>query len=254
MFLLITSETTRDVVLGGILSEPLAARVLGDSGREVAFKYADGVLRVDLGDSVPAGVPVIEVVFAEEPRFDTRLAQQPDGSVLLPAHLCRIHGQIRETDDQGERADLPADKQVEYAQKRKLWGDRRPAPWMMQVEPGGFIDKWMSTDNFIEWDFELANPGTYDVWVQSVSSKYSPWKGEHRVRIEVAGSACEGTLVKDVAITSPRSRYYPENACRLGTFRIEQQGKVTLRLRALELRPDCPEGLAATEVRLSKRG
>jgi alpha-L-fucosidase len=254
MFLLITSETARDVVLGGVLSEPQAARLLGEPGRDIAFDYADGILRFDLGglaDSVLAGVPVIEVVFSEEPRFDTRLAQQPDGSILLPAHLCRIHASNQKTDDPGELADLPADKQVEYAQKRKLWGDRRPAPWVMQIEPGGFIDKWTSTESFIEWEFELADPGSYEVWVQSVSSKYEPWVGGHRVRAEVAGDACTGTLVEEVAITSPRSRYYPENACRIGTLRM-QPGRITLRLRALSIHPLCPEGLAVSEVRLTK--
>jgi hypothetical protein len=123
---------------------------------------------------------------------------------------------------------------------------------MMQIEPGGFIEKWTSTENFVEWAFELADAGSYEVWVQSVSSKYVPWVGGHRVRAEVAGAGCEGTLVKEAAITSPRSRYYPENACRIGNLQLDQPGSVTLRLRALSINPLCPEGLAVSEVRLIK--
>ncbi len=255
MFLLVTAADTREVALSGVLSEPQAARLLGATARDVAFAYADGVLRVDLaglGDRALLEVPVIEVAFDGKPRFDARLAQQPDGSVILPAHLCRLQARNREGAAQMELADLPADKQVEYVQKRKLWGDRRPAPWLMQVEPGGFIDNWKSTDSCVEWEFELTHPGSYDVWVQSVSSKYIPWAGGHRVRAEAAGDACEGPLVKQVAIASPRSRYYPENACRIGTLRLDQPGSVALRLHALRIDPDHPEGLAVTEVRLTK--
>lgn len=88
IFLLITSETACEVVLGGALSAPLSARLLGETGREIAFEYADGILRFDLsglGDGVLAGGSVIEVVFAEFPRFDVLLVHTPDFLLLLPA-------------------------------------------------------------------------------------------------------------------------------------------------------------------------
>ena len=247
MYLLVTDAETREITLGGILSRPQSARLLGYPETKVGMSWSDGVLKVDLPEDPEPYVPVIEIVFDAKPELNTRLGQLPDGSIILPAYLSQLDIQdasMMDTDIDS----LPQDKRVEFESRKKLCGDKRPHPWSMQIEPGGFVQNWKSTANSILWEFGLDQPGEFEVWVSSVSAKYVPWEGGHRVRVESGDSSCEGELVEEVAIQSPRSKYYPENACRIGALELKKTGPVSLRLQALEICPDRPEGLAVTEI------
>jgi alpha-L-fucosidase len=249
MYLLVTEAGTREISLGGILSQPQSARLLGYPENKVGMSWSDGVLTIDLAENPEPYVPVIEIVFAEEPKLNTRLGQLPDGSVILPAYLSQLDIQDAGLADM-DIDSLPEDKKVEIESRKKLYGNKRPHPWSMQIDPGGFIQNWKSTANSVRWEFELDQPGAFEVWVSSVSSKYVPWQGGHRVRAEVGNSSCEGELVEELAIQSPRSKYYPENACRIGTLELKETGPVSLKLQALEICPDRAEGLAVTEIML----
>lgn len=251
IYLLVTQAGAKEICLGGILSKPRTARLLGYPEAKVYMDWEDGVLKVVLGETPEPYVPVIELTFSEKPEFNTQLAQLPDGSVILPAYQSELD--IR--DDEIADIDfdsLPEDKKVEFENMKKLHGDKRPHPSSMQIDIGGFIKNWKSTENSIYWEFELDNPGEFEVWVSSVSSKYVPWRGGHKVRVESCGSTCEGELVEDVAVKSPRSKYFPENSCRIGTLTLNNSGTVKLKLSALHINTELPEGLAVTEVKLIK--
>ncbi len=249
LYLLITNAETREITLGGVLSQPQSARLLGDSENKVGMSWSDGVLTIDLPENPDPYVPVVEIAFASKSELDIRLVQMPDTSVILPAYLSQLD--IQDTRQADIDIDsLPEDKKVEIESRKKLYGNKRPHPWSMQIEPGGFVQNWKSTANSIEWEFELKQPGEFEVWVSSVSSKYVPWQGGHKVRVESGDSYCEGELVEELAIQSPRSKYYPENACRIGTLELKETGPVNLKVQALEICPDRAEGLAVTELKL----
>ena len=120
----------------------------------------------------------------------------------------------------------------------------------MQVDSGGWISNWKSTANYIEWAFEMEQPGEFEIWVNTVSGKYAPWQGGHRIRISADNTVCEGILKGESTVSTPRSRYYPENSCRIGTVRFDKAGAINLKLEALEIISERPEGLAVSEIRL----
>ena len=250
IYLLLTQSTATNLEMAGILHPPHSARFLGFPEDSIQMSWDKGLLRLEWTSSSEPLIPVIELVFEEQVRLDTRLGQLPNGMVVLPAHLSRIVIEEAEKNQTLDFAKLPEDIRVQYESKIKLWGDKRPHPWLMQHECGGYIENWRSTKNYIEWTFFLQRPGRYDVYVSSVSSKYTPWEGCHRAKVMVDEVGCEGYLFKDTLIDSPRSRYYPENSCKLGAILISRTGTLCLKLWATEILLHLPEGFAITEIKL----
>lgn len=249
LYLLLTGKQTKNIQLGGIMSQPKSVSLLGYPEAKVEIGWSENVLSLTLPHNPEPLVPVIELSFDRQPELDTRLGQLPNDSIILPACLSQLDIQ----DNSLLSIDLDSmseDKKIEIETRKKLYGDKRPHPWSMQIELGGFIQNWKSTRNSIHWEFQLDRPCTFEVWVSSVSSKYIPWKGGHRVSVEVDNQCCQGELLEEVAIQSPRSKYFPENACKIGSIHLKQTGCVKLKLTALEINEQLPEGLAVTEVKL----
>lgn len=250
MYLLVTTAGVTELSIGGVLSKPISALFLGYPEGKISFRHANNVLRIEMGPSPDPYVSVIEILFGENPCFDTRLKQLPDGTVLLPAHLAKLTVHEKAAAYCEPPEDLPADVRIQFSKWQILFGPEKPAPWLMQVDPGGWISNWKSTANYIEWAFEVERPGEFEVWVNTVSGKYVPWQGGHRIRISAGNTVCEGILKEETAVSTPRSRYYPENSCRIGTVRFDKAGAINLKLEALEIISERPEGLAVSEIRL----
>ncbi|MEI6424249.1 MAG: hypothetical protein WCP55_18680 [Lentisphaerota bacterium] len=139
-----------------MLTKPISASFLGYHDGKISFRHANDVLRIEMGSTPDNYVPVIEIAFWENPCFDTRLKQLPDGTVILPAHLAKltVHEKAAAYGEPPE--DLPADVRIQFSKWQILFGPERPAPWLMQVDSGGWISNWKSTANYIEWAFVVG--------------------------------------------------------------------------------------------------
>ena len=250
IFFLITKIGAESLELDGVLDPPQSVAVLGHPEVQPKMTWKKGVLRLQWAILDEGFVPVIEVTFYQKPRLDSTLRQWSNGQIILPAYLSKIQVFNDKVQDMQTLDDLPEDVRVQYASKVRLWGDKRPRPWTMHHDAGGYIENWRSTDNHIEWTFGLSQPGEYEVWVSSVSSKYVPWVGGHIVSVKAGESECEGPLVKELAVQSPRSRYFPENICKIGHITLGSTGLAQLSLRAKWINKELREGLAVTEVKL----
>ncbi len=249
MYLLIKEAQQNNIVIGGVKGSPASAKILGYPQMNVRCEAQNGRLTVETDKMPDPYVSVIEVEFAETPQFDTSLRQLPCGTVTLPATLSKIVT-LNQQKHKEPPEHLPEDIRIQCQQKLILHGSKRPAPWLMQHAMGGWIDNWHCTDDYLEWDFILDTQGEYEVWVSSVSSKYTPWRGGHRLRICCEEQTAVGSLIKEVEIKNSRSQYFPENSCKIGTMYLDK-GRKKLRLDALDIK-DFPEGLALSELKLIK--
>lgn len=251
MYAFITDENCTSLAIPGVLTKPESVRLLGDPNAKIEHEWKDGILEIRLLEHSEKWVPVLEAFFFDTPSFDSKLSQLPDGTLVLPAYLAKLEPQGEDAGKPPDFEKLPEDVEVEYKSKLKLYGQRRPSPWAMQIEPGGYIENWKSTQSSVEWKFNLKTPGEYEVWVQSISSKYTEWQGGHKVKVQAGDSSCEKELYVQKKIDSPRSRFYAENDCRIGTISLSS-GANKLRLSALNLDEKQAQGLALTEVKLKK--
>lgn len=247
LFLYLTNNSYNQISLAGIQEKPKSIQLLGNSDLTLSYEWKDENLIIDIAD-ISGMIPVLEIEFEEILSVNTKLSHLPDGSIVLPSHKASIHIANQGTDTLVDYSLLPDDVRVQFESKKRLYGDKRPDPSVMQLEPGGYIENWNSVDSFISWEFELKQVGIYEVWVQSVSSKYKEWEGGHKVKVVSATSDCKGVMKKELSISSPRSRYYPENSCCIGKIELDQIGINKIRLEALEIPKDRIEGLAVTAV------
>lgn len=115
----------------------------------------------------------------------------------------------------------------------------------------GLIEQWKDTETTAHWDFQLTEPGEYDVWVVSGTvSAHADWYDSHRISIDVAGQHLSGKLSPDRDSESRRSYYFPEKASRMGRVSFSERGKYSLIIKAEQLDPEAPDGLCVAEIRL----
>ena len=124
---------------------------------------------------------------------------------------------------------------------------------------------WTSTKDHLSWDFNLIDPGTFEVQVINVAtvrdqaSYRRKWKEVYKspedyskVKLTVGDKEVSGDLQGQEAVNSIRSAYRPEFANRIGTIKIDQPGTYYAALRADFINPLDKEGLVIYEVRLIK--
>ncbi|MGA2328272.1 MAG: alpha-L-fucosidase [Bryobacteraceae bacterium] len=208
----------RELVIYGLKSKIKRAYLLADAARKPLGVKQDThralghyELRIDL----PAAAPdpsdsVVALDLAGEPEVVTTLLQQPDASITLPAYLAQVHP----------------------AQGAQLRFDNR-----------GVVERWTNKDEWLEWEFQVTKPGTFDLAMITSEQKYGRgWEGGHRVAIAVAGTTINGAVARDAKVENPSNPYWPYVRSNLGRVRIEKPGAYTLSLK--------PETIETTERQL----
>jgi alpha-L-fucosidase len=124
---------------------------------------------------------------------------------------------------------------------------------------------WESTEDYLEWDFNLIEPGVFDVQVINVatlrdlnsylkiwSSIYTESEDFHRVKVEVEGQKASGPIKTDRTVHSIRSAYRPEFLNTIGRIKINNPGSYKLKLMAEHINEEDHDGIVLYEVRLKK--
>ncbi len=177
------------------------------------------VLKLSLPPRAPdQHVSGVVLVLSGKADVDQRLIQQGGGAIRLQSHLAELH-----CPDQD-----------------------RP----FHLSRGGLVDHWVSTKNWLSWDFEVFDPGVFRVEiVQACPKDKTPAVG-HTVKIALGGATLEGTTTAEKVVKDPTTRYHPEMATTLGKLRIDHPGTHRLSLHLLKVPEGQDAGLKLTCVNL----
>jgi alpha-L-fucosidase len=214
----------KNLVLYGLKSKIKNAYLL--SGRKkLKFEQTDNIpgdhYAVTIG--LPAAAPdkndsVIVLETKGDVLADTALIQQPDDSVTLPAFLSNVH----KTGNVGLRFDSR-----------------------------GVAERWLSKDEWVDWDFKVEAPGTFDVIVLTSEQKYGrDWEGGHSITIEAAGQRLRGTISNDGKQENPANPYWKYVISRIGRITVDKTGTYNLSLKPETIQAEKKLGLTLVAVKL----
>jgi alpha-L-fucosidase len=151
-------------------------------------------------------------------RADTGLLQQPDSSITLPAFLSSVH----RVGDAGVRFDSR-----------------------------GVAERWTNKDEWVDWDFKVTKPGTFDVVVVTSQQKYGrDWEGGHSVALEVAGQNLESTIEDNGREEDTTNPYWPYIVSKAGRITVDKPGKFNLSLKPISIIANKKLGLTLVSVKL----
>ena len=149
---------------------------------------------------------------------DTTLMQQPDDTVTFPAFLSTIH----KTGQEGLRFDSR-----------------------------GVAERWMNKDEWVDWEYKVSKPGTFDVVVLTSEQKYGKdWEGGHAVALETAGQKLKGTVEDDGKEDNPTNPYWKYVISRVGRVTVDKAGKYNFRLKPETIHAEKKLGLTLVSVKL----
>jgi alpha-L-fucosidase len=174
------------------------------------------VLRVQLPAAPPdAADSIVVLETGSAPDVVTKLQQQPDSSVTLPAYLATVHG-----------------KQLRF--------DMR-----------GVTERWFNSDSWMEWEFQVSRPGTYDLSVITSEQKDGRgWEGDHKVILETAGATFSAILNADAKVDNPANPYWPYVRSDVGRVRFDKPGTYTLAFKPEAIESAKKLGLTLVSVNL----
>ncbi|MEQ1765274.1 MAG: alpha-L-fucosidase, partial [Pyrinomonadaceae bacterium] len=174
---------------------------------------------ISLPPSAPDGNDSVIVLETKgDVAVDSGLLQQPDNSVTLPAFLSTVH--------------IPPDAGLRF--------DSR-----------GVAERWLSKDEWVEWDFKVSKPDTFYVVVLTSEQKYGrDWEGDHSITIETAGQKLQGKISNDGKEENPANPYWKYVISKIGQVKVEKSGKYNLSLKPDTIRSEKKLGLTLVSVKL----
>jgi len=173
--------------------------------------------------ALPSAAPdksdsVIVLETAGDVNVDATLMQQPDGTVTLPAFLSTVHS----SGDKGLRFDSR-----------------------------GVAEHWVNKDDWVDWDYKVSTPGTFDVVVLTSEQKYGKdWEGGHTVSLETAGQKLEGKIENDGKEDNPANPYWKYVISKVGRVTFDKAGKYNFALKPEAIQAEKKLGLTLVSVKL----
>ena len=204
-----------DVVSAGLLTtgEPL----------EYQSKLDDAtghkIITMDIPTDAPDEyVSVIKLVVSGDVSMDPTFMQLGDGKVVMGTYNAEIH-------DLETIADKPS-KAIEM----KMYTVPARGNGIMPAR-GLTVSGFQTKGQAISWDFQLFQPGTYEVVVVCHAGRNQNWKVAGTVRAKVAGQSVENELIEDKRVATPMmDTNVVDVQCVLGTVEIDSAGDHTLSL------------------------
>ena len=217
----------RQLTLYGLKSKVTSARLLATKAKLKFTQHENKTLdHNDLRIQLPAVPPdkndaVIELDLSGDLKVDTILMQQPEGNITLPAFLGNLH----RSGDQGLRFDSR-----------------------------GVAERWTSKDDWLDWQFKITRPGTFDVVIVTSEQKYGrDWEGGHTVALDVAGQKISGAVENNGKEENPANPYWPYVVSRVGQITLAKPGQFNLALKPEMIKADKKLGLTLVSVKLIPR-
>ena len=223
--------TDNNFTLYGLKTKVGRAELLSNRGWPVPFKqqrtknpehYTLTLLKLPHPAPDPVDT-VIALSLTGKPDVVTELQQQPGGKVTLPAHLAELH---------------PA------ASGAKAVLDTR-----------GVMEHWTNQDEWVDWKFQVSQPGTFEVRLITSEQKYgNGWEGGQHVAVNVAGKALDAVVKNDGKLDNPGNPYWPYVISKLGSVTVPQAGEYQLSLKPQSIESPKGYGLTLVSVEMAPAG
>ena len=226
LFLLFTTWKGGRFTLFGLRTEVRRAYLLSAQRAPLEFQQTREkqlgfeVLSIELPARRPnPHVSVVALELGAPPKVDPAPLQQPDGKVKLLPSMARLH--------------LPR-------RGRRL-----------ALSHSGVVENWHNKANWVSWEMKVLRPGRYLLRLVTGTLRYTQGHSMgHRVELTVGRSRLVRLLRADEKLQTPRARYFPETASRLGTVRIDHPGTVEVKLKVLQFNKSARPGLALAYIEM----
>jgi alpha-L-fucosidase len=194
LYLLVTNwPEDGKLSLPGLRCEVLNAQLLAAPDRQVHVSQTHAGDWHELDLTLPAQAPgdyvsVIKLELDGAVDVDESPLQQPDGRVVLPAHMAATSGGV-------------------------------------SIDRGGMTAGWTSAEDSLNWSLKVKYGGRFRVEFVSASRGHgAPWQGGHSVAFTIAGQTLATELTKDRDSDSPRAQHHPEAVSVLGEVELPEAG------------------------------
>jgi hypothetical protein len=112
-------------------------------------------------------------------------------------------------------------------------------------------ERWTNKDEWVDWDFKVSKPGTFDVVIITSQQKYGrDWEGGHLVLLDVAGQKLKATIEDNGKEENPTNPYWPYVISKVGRITVDKGGKYNLSIRPESIKSDKKFGLTLVSVKL----
>jgi alpha-L-fucosidase len=215
----------KELTLFGLKSKVRKVTLLSNK-KELKFSQIDGTasdhyaIKLQLPPNPPDPYnSVIELDLAGNIEVDPSLMQQPDESVTLPAFLSNVH---------------KADEKSGF-----------------RFDSRGVAERWLDKNDWVDWNFKISKPGTFEVLVLTSEQKYGAnWEGGHRVEIEVAGQKLKAKIEDQGKQENPANPYWKYVISKIGQVTIDKTGSFNLSLKPETIEAEKKLGLTLVAVKL----
>ena len=234
------------LILNGLRNCVKKAYILADRDKQMEFVQDNDQqtdwnrLEIQLPEEKPEDIilPVLALEFDGEADMEEGIIQQGDGTVYLMANSAGIHMNTSENKNGEEDIFGPG-------------GEPVPTKNMF-ISPIGAVANWFNKENWLSWDFKMYTGGKFIIRiVTSALCHNRPWKGGHRVKIQIAGNEIIAVIRKDEESVSAATRYYAQATTICGEISIDNPGTYNLTLKAEEINSNDNVGLALVSVQLN---
>lgn len=232
-----------NLLLYGLRNRVRKAYILANKDKPLGFSQNTNSeaawhrLEIDLPKDKPQdALPVLALYIDGDAETDEGILQQGDGSVQLMVANATVHTSFSGNGNAEEifRPD------GEPTSSESLY-----------VSPGGAVVNWFDIESWLSWNFKIYTGGLFKIRIVTSALYHNrPWKGGHRVRIEVAGKELITVIRNDEESVSASTRCYVQAATICGEIRIDDPGSYNLTLKADEIKPNDNVGLALMWVQL----
>ena len=180
------------------------------------------ILTLRLPECPDPNVSVVALELDGAPDVDQTALQQTDGSITMIASMANLH-----TPESGTQ---------------------------IRIGETGVIQDWFDTSNWIDCDFKVFKPGTFEIRVHtSTLRRVREWTGGHEVRVDIAGSTFRKTITPDVWSDSPKAQYFPEAATIIGQVQLDNPGLHTIEVCAESINKESRAGLSVSAISLMRQ-
>lgn len=249
LFVTILNTGMDSITLYNIQNEITAAEIVGENK---AVEFRSGwienpklpFLKLYIPEEFAKDtLPVIQLTFTDELKVQDQVTQMTTGDILLTCGKASVSRNGGKLEIAGMDGVLDTNNWPYFSTRY-----------------------WTHDSDYLEWTFNLIEPGTFEVNVVNVATSrdlnsylrkwnsiYTEPASLNRVIFSVDATEVPCVITGTDPVKSIRSVYRPELLNPAGTIEITEAGTYKAKLKAEYINPNDPEGLVIYEVRLQKK-